>query len=428
MNKMVAILSAIVAISVAAIIVYVGTIEEQPDTAERETLAGTEKEPLTFEQQILKQRIDAGFEPADCQTVSVQKFGELYYDGPLIDTHWHIASIPDSSPYAEEDDLYKTQPVLGQSVRVTDIICTLEQENVTKVFAFFPVYKEIRDQQVEVVRRTIELYPDTFVPFLMPPDNDGSADGFPTVNSEVLNDMLEIQPGLFEGYGEIGLYARNGGAPELLPDSQRLQEIYPVVREHGLTVYFHLGEGHKESFERILDENPDINFIWHGDQLISYVGNHQDLSEIEEILYNHPNVYYGVDELYGDVWLLRPAATKQEFLDRICAEWGVVSQRWGGMEEVADAVGLACHVAGQPADGGGPHDHGHHRQQHRQPEVAQQLPGEGERLVVRLVGELEEHRHQHHERPEQPQQQRAAAIKQAAQADRGERQDHRRTR
>ena len=315
MNKMVAILSAIVAIFVAAIIVYVGTIEEQPDTAERETLAGTEKEPLTFEQQILKQRIDAGFEPADCQTVSVQKFGELYYDGPLIDTHWHIASIPDSSPYAEEDDLYKTQPVLGQSVRVTDIICTLEQENVTKVFAFFPVYKEIRDQQVEVVRRTIELYPDTFVPFLMPPDNDGSADGFPTVNSEVLNDMLEIQPGLFEGYGEIGLYARNGGAPELLPDSQRLQEIYPVVREHGLTVYFHLGEGHKESFERILDENPDINFIWHGDQLISYVGNHQDLSEIEEILYNHPNVYYGVDELYGDVWLLRPAATKQEFLD-----------------------------------------------------------------------------------------------------------------
>jgi hypothetical protein len=63
----------------------------------------------------------------------------------------------------------------------------------------------------------MELYPDKFIPFLMPPDNDGSPDGFPTVNSEVLNEMLEIEPGLFKGYGEIGLYARNGGGPELHP-------------------------------------------------------------------------------------------------------------------------------------------------------------------------------------------------------------------
>jgi 3-oxoacyl-[acyl-carrier protein] reductase len=34
----------------------------------------------------------------------------------------------------------------------------------------------------------------------------------------------------------------------------------------------------------------------------------------------------------------RQGETKQQFLDRTCTEWGIVSGRWGTMEEVADAV------------------------------------------------------------------------------------------
>ena len=30
--------------------------------------------------------------------------------------------------------------------------------------------------------------------------------------------------------------------------------------------------------------------------------------------------------------------SKQDFLNRICADWGIVAGRWGGMDEVADAV------------------------------------------------------------------------------------------
>jgi 3-oxoacyl-[acyl-carrier protein] reductase len=30
--------------------------------------------------------------------------------------------------------------------------------------------------------------------------------------------------------------------------------------------------------------------------------------------------------------------TKEQFLDEICARWGIVARRWGSMEEVADAV------------------------------------------------------------------------------------------
>lgn len=220
----------------------------------------------------------------------------------------------------EEDYSEETRPLLGVNTKITDIICTLEKENTEKVFAFFPVYKEIPKQMVEVVKRTMEKYPDKFVPFIMTPDNDGSPDGFPTVNSDVLREMLAIEPGLFKGYGEIGLYARGDhggpkGAPELPPDSQRLLEIYPIVRENNLVVYFHLGEGQRESFEKVLDENPNINFIWHGDQLISYEEGGQDLSNVDEILTNHPNAYYGIDELYGDVWLLKPEVSKEEFFE-----------------------------------------------------------------------------------------------------------------
>ena len=45
---------------------------------------------------------------------------------------------------------------------------------------------------------------------------------------------------------------------------------------------------------------------------------------------------------WREAWADRSARaqdlTKQEFLDRTCADWGIVSGRWGTMEEVADAV------------------------------------------------------------------------------------------
>src|SRR3989338_7570273 len=102
----------------------------------------------------------------------------------------------------------------------------------------------------------------------MAPDRDGDPYGFVTVDAQELTEMLNVYPGLFKGYGETGLYGHPGGAPPLPPDSQRLVEIYPVVRDNNLMVYFHLGEGQKESWEKALAANRDITFIWHGDQLI----------------------------------------------------------------------------------------------------------------------------------------------------------------
>ncbi|KKU79020.1 MAG: Cellulosome-anchoring protein, partial [Candidatus Peregrinibacteria bacterium GW2011_GWA2_47_7] len=261
-------------------------------------------------QDFWNQRIEAALAPSECPVVAEPQYGAGYYTGRLIDTHFHIPHVPDSAPRDEsegdmENEENNMQPLLGINATISNIVCTLRHEKTEKVFAFFPVFENIDWQLLEVVEKTMEQYPKEFVPFIMAPDNDNDKNGFPTVSADVLSEWLDEHPSLFKGYGESGLYARKGGAPDLPPDSERLLNIYPVVREHNLTVYFHLGEGHQDSFERALSANPDINFIWHGDQLIPYENGIQNLSKIDDILSKHPNAYYGIDELYGDVWLLR---------------------------------------------------------------------------------------------------------------------------
>lgn len=244
---------------------------------------------------------------------------ELYpnsYQGDLIDTHIHVPPIPDGPFGGDKDE----RPSMGANVAMADYVCMMENENTKMVFAFFPIMEPIIRESAFIVKKTMEKYPERFVPFIMPPERDDQLDGFPTVAAPDLKKMLAIYPKLFRGYGEIGLYERGDhggpkGAPELPPDSERLKKIYPVVRENNLLVYFHLGRGQKESFEKILADNSDINFIFHGDQLIPYEEEgRQNLKHIDDILSRHPNAYYGVDELYGDVWILQPDVSKEKFL------------------------------------------------------------------------------------------------------------------
>lgn len=273
-------------------------------------------EAMPFKNKIWGDSIDNAFTPIDCPT-STRVLSHAHYKGPMIDTHIHIPHF-EMLPFGG-DTSENAQPILGVNVSMANYVCMMDYEGTKKVFAFFPVYEPLKKQFVDVVKRSMLEYPDRFVPFIMTPDRDDSLDGFPTVDAPTLKSMLETSPGLFEGYGEIGLYERgdNGGpkgSPALSPDSQRLLDIYPVVRQNKLIVYFHLGRGQKESFEKILEQNPDINFIWHGDQLIPYEHGEQNLSFIEEILSKHKNAFYGVDELYGDTWLLKPEISKEEFL------------------------------------------------------------------------------------------------------------------
>ncbi|MBI4231744.1 hypothetical protein HY605_00810, partial [Candidatus Peregrinibacteria bacterium] len=207
------------------------------------------------------QRISAALRESECPEVEREYLDKTSYTGPLIDTHIHIPAIPDS-PYEKFDENDEQEhPIMGVNATISDYICMMDSEETTKVFAFFPVWDPITQESLDLVKRTMKKYPDRFVPFIMPPDHDDRTDGFPTVNATELAEMLNVYPGLFKGYGEIGLYERGDhggpkGAPALPPDSERLLEIYPVVKKHNLLVYVHLGEGQKENFENALELFP----------------------------------------------------------------------------------------------------------------------------------------------------------------------------
>ena len=286
--------------------------EEPPPAPEPEH--APEKEELSFEEQVWRRRIEAAMAPVPCPDAPKPDYPASYYQGPLIDTHLHIPALPDWSP--EEDSLPTgqgpegrfggPQALLGWNVKMGSIACTLKREGTRKNFAFFPVYQEIPEQLLEVADRTTQQHPALFSPFIMPPGNDNDPGGFPTVDAAALRSMLAVHPGLFRGYGEIGLYAREGGADELPPDSPRLQEIYPIIREHRLLVYVHPGEGHKDNFERVLRQHPDIIFVVHGDEIEE---------DIVGLMDEFPNIYYTNDPSYAQHFSLYVGKSKEAFLE-----------------------------------------------------------------------------------------------------------------
>ncbi len=284
----------------------IGKIEETASLPkEPGPLKEEDNKPL--EERHWKRVFSKAFQTVDCPAPRDPKsLPDGFYKGPMIDTHIHIQSLPDGAPGFPDD--YYVGDNLGIKRSMDEWACMLDYEGTKQAWGFFPVWEPIIQESVYAVKTTMGKYPNKFVPFIMPPDRND-----PTVDAEKLKEMLELENGMFQGYGEIGLYG-NPDSPPLPPDSQTLTDIYPVVRKHGLIVYLHLGEGHKEALERAAAANPDITFVFHGDQLIDCAECDKTHNAVADILENNPNVYYGVDELYGGDWLLKPGESKEAFL------------------------------------------------------------------------------------------------------------------
>ena len=311
-------------------------VVHKPAEIKNNSQNAVEAEPLeknfSPEEQVWQGRVEKALAPSPCPDVPKPEYPAGYYQGLLIDTHLHIPSIPDWSP--EEDEQMQgqvpegrfggPQAHLGWNVKMSEIACTLKREGTHNNFAFFPVYEGDESlYQLEIWKRTMQEYPDQFTPFIMSSGNDDDPNGFPTVDAETLKEMLAAYPDLFQGYGEIGLYAReNGGSPELPPDSSRLQQIYPIVKQHNLVIYFHLGDGHKDNFEKVLKQYPEITFIWHGDQLT--------VNEVKDILSRHLNAHYGIDEFFGgerEIFEMYVGKSKEEYLEAANAKFDkIISQ------------------------------------------------------------------------------------------------------
>ncbi|TSC79961.1 MAG: amidase [Candidatus Peregrinibacteria bacterium Gr01-1014_25] len=244
------------------------------------------------EQKEWERRIDAALTPASCPDVPPPVFPKGYYTGPLIDTHLHVPAIDDSSPGSMDDEEREPEgrfggpmAILGENTSMSKIACTLKQEGTTRNFAFFPVYDEIPKQAVQIARRTMQAYPEFFTPFLMTPGPD---DEVPTLDAPFVENVLSYYPGLFEGYGEIGLYDIEGVRGDFPPDAALFEDIYPIVKRNKLLVYFHPGEGHRKNFERVLAAEPDLTFIVHGEEIEGDIG---------ALMEKYPNIYFTADDI-----------------------------------------------------------------------------------------------------------------------------------
>ncbi|MEK7108089.1 MAG: hypothetical protein AAB898_00265, partial [Patescibacteria group bacterium] len=65
------------------------------------------------------------------------------------------------------------------------------------------------------------------------------------------------------------------------------------------------GDGQADNLARALKQFPEITFLVHGDQI---------QPSIESLMEGYPNIYFTMNDLYGDEWLLRPEVSKEEFL------------------------------------------------------------------------------------------------------------------
>ncbi|MBI4407906.1 MAG: amidohydrolase family protein [Candidatus Kerfeldbacteria bacterium] len=220
-----------------------------------------------------------------------------YYTGPLIDTHLHIPSPEDSD---------NGNPVLWQDLSLKDIACTLKQEGTESAFAFFPIYVgSPLDEFYLAAERAQAKYPDLFVRFINPPGNQS---GVPTVTANRLKKLLKDHDGLFQGYGEIALYGHDGEAVNPYhPNAEIFLEIYTVANKRQMLVYFHPGVDQLDSFAEVLAQYPNINFVVHGEQIEQEVG---DLMDV------YPNIYFTVNDLYGDQYLLHQNETSAGFLEK----------------------------------------------------------------------------------------------------------------
>lgn len=252
-----------------------------------------------------EQRIAAALEPVSCPPVEEIQYPSSYYQGPFIDSHFHIGSLSDQPP---GDPLELPEYAwLGESITIDEIACTLKHDGIIAAFSFFNVWEDIEIPSIAVTKEIMDRYPDLFVPFIQPPD-----DPTPVVRASALKEMLSVFPGLFDGLGEIGFYGKYGPVNDPPPDAPVYLENYKLAEEHNLMVYYHLGRGHAEQFKQVIADHPNINFIFHGDTV---TGDGSTLvGVLTDIIASNKNVFYTIDELYGDEWLLQTGVSKQEFL------------------------------------------------------------------------------------------------------------------
>ncbi len=242
--------------------------------------------------------------PCDITPAPRQFSSASYYTGPLIDAHLHMPFTFDvpKALYAQADH---DGAVLEKDVAAGSIMCVFDKTGVQSSIGFYVIPSLLQGQAVVQIKQIDEKFAGRITPFIM------------TAHVSTLNlqpaeveSVLQANPGLFKGIGEIALYkpAYKG----ISPDDASLLPFYEIADKYGLIVMIHPDLNQQEAVERIVQDFPQVTFLFHGSwNMDPYVA---------EVVGTYPNAYFTIDtdlwdipgehessNLYGD-------KTKEEFV------------------------------------------------------------------------------------------------------------------
>ena len=266
----------------------------------------TQKKTEEITQRILGVSGDAkSLQDVECDKKPVlrQFSSASYYTGPLIDAHLHMPFTFDvpKSLYTQAD---YDGAVLEKDVAAGSIMCVFDKTGVKSAIGFYVIPSLLKGQAVVQIKEIDKTFAGRITPFMMPAHVSAL-----NVQPADVESVLNANPGLFKGYGEIGMYkdAYKGTSP----DDASLLPFYDIADKYELVVMMHPDYGQRQAIEKILQDYPGVQFLFHGEQMRPYAA---------EIVAKYPNGYYTIDgdlsdipgehqsvNLYGD-------KTKEEFV------------------------------------------------------------------------------------------------------------------
>ena len=186
-------------------------------------------------------------------------------------------------------------------ISVNYITCVFDSEGISKAFEFYIMPNVVLSSSVRSAKSAKEKYPEKIVPFFMPPPISSLHPSAVDVA-----DTIRSNKGLFNGIGELAIYHYPSN---IQPDGPYFLELYRIANEQYLIVMMHPGTNHKAAVEKVVNENPKVNFLIHGDQ---------DKAWILELMSKFPNVYYSLDVDMTSIYGFEP---KHEFKKPTKEEW-----------------------------------------------------------------------------------------------------------
>ena len=243
--------------------------EQIPEVQEQKSDSLTNE---TIPEEVIEK--ESSFEDTRCSRTFSPKFSTgPYYNGPLFDAHFHMPIPLDYSKIAEGHGAI-SDPILGKDVTLEEILCFFDKEEVRGSIGFYITDEAFLEESLEVARNINEQSSGRISLFLMPV-------GF---KAETLEGVQKSNVGVFKGYGEIAFYFEK--LKGVSPNDPNFLEIYNIAGKNSLVVMMHPDLNQKSDIEKVLQSNPDVNFLLHGFEI-------ED--SITGLMDKYPNVYFSVD-------------------------------------------------------------------------------------------------------------------------------------